>query len=400
MGKRKKTKKIGRNEACPCGSGRKYKKCCLNRDRDEARLRSEASPSGSGYPSGHSPAVPALAQAAPTTGNLERLASSPARQGPSISPYVIARIFEESEEFAELQRAEPRDAARFWTIGKVAALETAEIISRLREIGVDGSRAAFVPLTDGTTSAWDVSGVWRELLRRARGGPLPRHDDDFLGLAACELWKRTCPARPSQEMLDDWMQEGYRLWMDRHLEQACDLWQRVWEVIRERLTPQMRTCEDAAVVFDGRQCIENWLQDFQLELRNAAVKYPAYAARAVALAEEVLAHFPDQGGLFTINFRSDLGEALFLADRADEGERALLQLIDDHPNNPDGYAMLADMLGQGLRPGDPPVDRERAIAVLESALARPVENASMWDLQSRLEDLREPVESLAGDDVG
>lgn len=27
-----KAKKIGRNEPCPCGSGKKYKKCCLNKD--------------------------------------------------------------------------------------------------------------------------------------------------------------------------------------------------------------------------------------------------------------------------------------------------------------------------------------------------------------------------------
>ena len=25
--------KIGRNQPCPCGSGKKYKRCCLNRDR-------------------------------------------------------------------------------------------------------------------------------------------------------------------------------------------------------------------------------------------------------------------------------------------------------------------------------------------------------------------------------
>ncbi|MBJ7436205.1 MAG: SEC-C domain-containing protein [Acinetobacter sp.] len=25
--------KINRNQGCPCGSGRKYKKCCLNRNR-------------------------------------------------------------------------------------------------------------------------------------------------------------------------------------------------------------------------------------------------------------------------------------------------------------------------------------------------------------------------------
>jgi hypothetical protein len=27
----------GRNEPCPCGSGRKYKQCCLDKDEAEAR---------------------------------------------------------------------------------------------------------------------------------------------------------------------------------------------------------------------------------------------------------------------------------------------------------------------------------------------------------------------------
>lgn len=27
---RKASKKVGRNDRCPCGSGKKYKKCCLN----------------------------------------------------------------------------------------------------------------------------------------------------------------------------------------------------------------------------------------------------------------------------------------------------------------------------------------------------------------------------------
>ena len=32
MFKSSKKKKIGRNEHCPCGSGKKYKKCCLDKD--------------------------------------------------------------------------------------------------------------------------------------------------------------------------------------------------------------------------------------------------------------------------------------------------------------------------------------------------------------------------------
>ena len=34
--------KIGRNDPCPCGSGKKYKKCCL--DKDEKKRREDAIP--------------------------------------------------------------------------------------------------------------------------------------------------------------------------------------------------------------------------------------------------------------------------------------------------------------------------------------------------------------------
>jgi hypothetical protein len=30
---------VGRNEPCPCGSGRKYKKCCLSKHEEEELLR-------------------------------------------------------------------------------------------------------------------------------------------------------------------------------------------------------------------------------------------------------------------------------------------------------------------------------------------------------------------------
>lgn len=34
--------KTGHNAPCPCGSGKKYQKCCLARDRETARLEAEA----------------------------------------------------------------------------------------------------------------------------------------------------------------------------------------------------------------------------------------------------------------------------------------------------------------------------------------------------------------------
>lgn len=31
------SRQVGRNEACPCGSGRKYKHCCLDKDEKKTR---------------------------------------------------------------------------------------------------------------------------------------------------------------------------------------------------------------------------------------------------------------------------------------------------------------------------------------------------------------------------
>ena len=35
------SEKVGRNDPCPCGSGLKYKKCCLPKDREKAELEEE-----------------------------------------------------------------------------------------------------------------------------------------------------------------------------------------------------------------------------------------------------------------------------------------------------------------------------------------------------------------------
>ncbi len=39
---------LGRNEPCHCGSGRKYKKCCLEKDAGRLRAEREAGPMATG----------------------------------------------------------------------------------------------------------------------------------------------------------------------------------------------------------------------------------------------------------------------------------------------------------------------------------------------------------------
>jgi len=357
--------KISRNQPCPCGSGKKYKKCCLEKEQSARSSKNTTPPASAAFGS-----------------DTAEDAAGP------LSPYVVAKTFESSEQFAEMKRREPARASLFWTPSRIATLETEELLTHLRELGVDPSQDAFLELAQNRFSAWELSDVWRTKRRQQ----LSRHDNDFIGVAACELWKRYCPDRPSIEMLDDWMQEGYRFMMNGKGAQACDRWSNVWEVIRPRLRPDMRTCDSAAVVFAGTQVLFNWLQDFALELHNAALDDARYADTGVQLCEGVLIQFPDESELFCLNFRADLGEFYYLAGHPREGERALLDLIHDHPDRSAGYARLSDILANGARPGDGSLDPDRAQKLLEDALARPVTDAADYDLETRLKDIINPDE--------
>jgi hypothetical protein len=74
----KEVPQLGRNEPCHCGSGRKYKKCCLEEDAGRLRSEREAGPMATGGAAGKPGAT-----ASPGAGaSRARDASAPrARQG-------------------------------------------------------------------------------------------------------------------------------------------------------------------------------------------------------------------------------------------------------------------------------------------------------------------------------
>jgi len=338
-----KVSKIGRHEPCHCGSGRKYKKCCLDKDREEESKIAVARQGRARDP-------------------------LPPQPPPYMEPYVAAKIFESSEEFAELKRRHPHKASQYWTPSGVAELATDDILARLKGLGVDGSRDRFLALAAGETSAWEVSRRWRvELDER----PASRFDEDFIGLAACELWKRYCPERPSKEMLDDWMQEGYQCMKAADAAHACELWWKVWEVVRERLTPEMTTTRAAASVFRGTQLLFNWLQDFSMELGSAAWRDAAWVERGARFCREVLAQLRDEEELFLQVLRMELGGLLFVGGRDEEGEDVFQAMIRERPDSAAGYVHLADAFERRGRHKGSTADLERALATLQEALDRP-----------------------------
>lgn len=340
--------KIGRNDACPCGSGKKYKHCCL-------RAASK-------------PRRPAPPQAAASGLPWLSLPGASGGEASPTHPYVLARHLEISGR-----------GQHHWVPGRVRELSTTEILEKLQGLGVQVQPEEFS--TDPPLySAWRISEPWLDQVPRLRG-----RDLELLGLAACELWRRFHPERPSFEMLDDAMQEGYRLSMSGQEAEACAVWWDLWLQLRARLPPDLRTCDDAEAVFPGSQALFNWLQDFQLELSNASLDAPAWAERGVELCRDVVAVCPEES--FVRQFRCWEGEFHFRGGGAAAGRHLLEELIEEDPDDPCAYAYLAEALGIGLR-GAEPVDRGAAIELLEKALARPVRDPTSRDLVRRLAHLR------------
>lgn len=351
---------LGRNIPCPCGSGKKYKKCCLLRDTP-------------------------ITRATPVDENPEIFDEPEARSGSglNIHPYALAKIVESSSpallsEMSKRQRARLQDR---WSSGKVARLTTEEIVNNLNALGIDASERGFLPLTTGRCSAWSIGEYWLERVTV----PYAPDDEDFICFAACELWKRYYPGWPSNEMIDDWITEGYGQDDSGEDQQSCDLWIQAWNAIRPRFTPQMTDFSSADSVFRISQFFGNWIQDFVMALIDAAREDPRYAEIGVRVAREVLDQFVDESLLSRLNFQCDLGDLLVLANRREEGEAELQAIILNYPHLSQGYVRLAHLI---LDNSSGHTDILRAIALLERALAYPVEDADQWDIHAQLADLR------------
>lgn len=353
--------KIGRNDPCPCGSGKKCKKCCWGvKELEPAGFDSEPD------------IFDEDSDGAPYTSDLH--------------PYVLARMADRvSDDVIEKVVREMPDirlkmAAR-WTPQKVSILSTKDIVERLRRLDIDASPGNFLALARDRFSAWDIGEQWADGLKKE----FAANETDFICLAACELWKRYCPERPSMEMLDDWMQEGYDFDETRQTDRALEIWLKIWDVLMPRFTPMMKRLDDTRPIFKGYQCLFNWVQDVELALLNATRSDRKWIVPGIQFLEGVLRHFPEDYPSLAQPFQGTLGHLYFRNGRKDRGEEIFQGMINEHPRHGAGYVYWADTLTEGDIKSE---NRARAIELLEKALAMPVEDGEDWDLKDRLDRTR------------
>ena len=374
--RRRCSRTLGRNDLCPCGSGKKYKKCCLNR----ATPQPAAASADVTEPRFFSPATSYYTHAALAE------AMKPGGMVP-IHPYVLIKLRSDPR---LLESAAPSDRAhlrQLWQPSTVARMSDEEIEGRLGLLGVRYDRARFIEVARAHASAWAVADTWE---RDAHA--LGMADQEFVGLAACELWRRLCPERPSLEMLDDWLCDGYAFVDRGDPAAALKSWWRLWEALRPRLTAEMRDLHEAGERLFPRmsQCLSNWSVDFRLEAVNAALGDAACGELGIRFVQELRESLAGEDK--DLHLSGDLAMLYFHLQRDAEAEHCCQQLIHDHPDRTTGYALLSDgLVRQAACHPDPAPGLPGARELLERALAYPVKDADDFDLPARLKDVRESL---------
>jgi tetratricopeptide (TPR) repeat protein len=372
----------GRNDPCPCGSGKKYKKCCLGK-APATTARTAAQPATEPAEFEAEPRFYPVLTAYYTQGALAE-ALKPGGMV-HVHPYVLIKMRDDPRLIETAQPQERAGLLRLWRASKVSAMATNEIERRLGQLGVPYDPARFMEMTRGHDSAWEISEGWSEGLPA-----LSLADRDFLGLAACELWRRLVPERPSLEMIDDWVCEGYAYSARKNPAAALAAWWKAWEALRPRLTPAMKNTQDAGEgLFPGMsQCLSNWCVDFRLEAVNGALKDRQCGEIGIQFIQEALARLPEEDN--DRDLSGDLGMVYFAVGRDTEGEQLCQQLIRDHPDWAVGYVTWSDELLRRFQKGlTGQGDLQRGIQLLEQALAYPVKDPESFDVPARLADARE-----------
>jgi hypothetical protein len=262
---------------------------------------------------------------------------------------------------ADLQARLRDRLAKGWSEEKVRALSTEEILARLAAFGVRTSTDEFVRRAAWEHSAIAVSDTWRQQGHVSARG----FDDDYIWMAACVLWERLVPQRPSFEMIDERMQAGYDALAAHDTARACDIWLGVWADFKLHLTADMGHVRGLDEVFRGTQAFHNWCQDLEQELGNAGVDDPRYLSERVRYAREFVAQFgADDDQLLLGNFLRAEAEALWsLGERAAAEER-FEALTRRYPDFAWGYIGWADCYWLGPSPTPEPKDYVRATAAV------------------------------------
>ena len=331
-------KSIGRNDPCPCGSGKKYKKCCLN-----------------------STASTALSQ------NLERILRQPDR----------------------------------WSFGKIEAMSTNDIVAKLKSFGIAFDEQQFQSDVRSFLSASELSMAWRKRFTVTSGrfddDFIWMACTVLWKRLAPDVVSTDQIDNLMQQGYDHLEIKGEQSGF--HTVEACKLWLQSWELLKQRFLDNAQSIADVDRKFMGSILPSNWCQDLEMELHNAGREDLTFFEKRIQYCHEFYTRLPQSSELIIHNTRRGEAESYFAVGQKENGDKAFEQLIHDYPDNPWGYIGWGDMYHNSFG-GYKLTDYDRAEAIFRMALDRVPQNHEDYpEINHRLELLHKSRINKAAETV-
>jgi hypothetical protein len=333
-------KRPGRNEPCPCGSGKKYKSCCRGRKRDPFGARTGA---------GHG------------------------KSGPS----KVERDFQDT-----IQNL--KDHIDY--INAFKTRPTEDIIRTLRGFGLVFDEALFREQTEGRISCYDVA----KEHYMDQGHTAEGWDEDLIPTGIEELWKRLIPDRYNIEMVVDAVEDGYNHLEDGRDKEGLASWERAWAIVKALRPTDRTSVADLEAYFKDivAPSLGHWLIDFETELSNTGMDDRSFLKRRLSLIREVLELLPESDPSFKAAMLRSEAETHSILGNVFEAERLFKAAVDRFPGEVVLYLGWGDMYGYGRSDERTiPINPDRAKAIYERGIQAVPEDRDL--LEDRLEMLRE-----------
>ena len=278
-------KKIGRNDPCPCGSGKKYKNCCLGRKVATVN-RTPSKPEKPG---------------------VSRLAIMRFQQKLQDKPEQLNKICKEVGKYSDDKDIFFKDfILESWTLKKVRKMSTSEIIEKLESMNIDFEIERFKKQAQNYISAIQLA----EDHYYTQNFQAPGQDEDFIWLSIIELWNRIIPEKYNMEMIDDFIQAGYEDFDKQDSRGGIEKWEKAWNIIISIVPPQIKSVKDADKFISGlSQSIFNWCQDFGMELAKAAVEEDSFHMKRIKYCQDFCRIFPNSNESIIKNMLSAEAES-------------------------------------------------------------------------------------------
>lgn len=327
--------KIGRNDPCPCGSGKKYKKCCTPKyDK------------------------PIAAPASSKSGRSQDLFS----------------MMREMDEWAK----------KSWTPDKIRRLSDQEILDKLGNLQIPITKEQFLQDVAGEIDIQPVFELWRNRYSY----PIEHRDADLVLFAIPELWRRWAPDQFSLFILDDMLGEMVE---SRPDDPKLPQFERIWVTMKEKLILPKgilsfdELYERFELFYDLETIFFDFEGDFIAECRANKDKQKRPFDRLITLYEDILATLPNSHLENRLNIRRSIAEAHFLSVDSEKGELLFESLTNEHPTWVWGYVGWGDMYNDPRWLPDF-LNKEKAAEIYRRGLEL-ADSLNRDVLEARLDDL-------------